>query len=128
MDPLNHHLDSNIKLVASGLAACLGINIFVGEQFLSIILPGRAFKKTFNQGGLSDDALGRVLEEGGTMINYLVPWGVGGIFLANTLGVATIQYLLFVFFSLLCPVFSLLSALSEIGLLTMDKAVKAAEN
>ena len=128
MDPLSHHLDSNIKLVASGLAACLGINIFVGEQFLSIILPGRAFKKAFNQGGLSNDALGRVLEEGGTVINYLVPWGVGGVFLANTLGVATVQYLPFVFFSLLCPVFSLLSAISGIGLLTINKTARAVES
>ncbi|WP_281165402.1 Na+/H+ antiporter NhaC [Liquorilactobacillus sicerae] len=122
MVPLNQHLDSSLKLVAAGLAACLGINIFVGEQFLSIILPGRAFKTAFNQGGLSNDALGRVLEEGGTVINYLVPWGVGGVFLANTLGVATINYLPFVFFSLLCPVFSLLSAISGIGLLTSNKS------
>ncbi|MFT8458819.1 MAG: Na+/H+ antiporter NhaC [Liquorilactobacillus ghanensis] len=121
MEPLSKHLNSHLKLIIAGLAACLGINIFVGEQFLSIILPGRAFKLAFNQGGLANDALGRVLEEGGTVINYLVPWGVGGVFLTNTLGVATINYLPFVFFSLLCPVFSIISALTGIGLLTKEK-------
>lgn len=127
MEPLNQHLDNSLKLIAAGLAACLGINVFVGEQFLSIILPGRAFKTAFNQGGLSKDALGRVLEEGGTVINYLVPWGVGGVFLANTLGVATVAYLPFVFFSLLCPVFSILSAISGIGLLTSNKSAALPE-
>lgn len=116
MTPLSNVLNSHAKLVSAALAACIGINIFVGEQFLSIILPGRSFKKAFNQGGLDNSALGRVLEDGGTVLNYLVPWGVGGVFIANTLGVPTIQYLPFVFFNLLCPVFSLLSGFTGIGL------------
>ncbi|AQW21251.1 Na+/H+ antiporter NhaC [Lentilactobacillus curieae] len=126
MDPLSTKLNKPSKLVASALATCIGVNIFVGEQFLSIILPGRAFKKSFNQGNLKSGALGRVLEDGGTVLNYLVPWGVGGVFIANTLGVPTIQYLPFVFFSLLCPVFSLISGFTGIGLKTIDKAEKPA--
>ncbi|GAF39350.1 predicted tyrosine transporter, NhaC family [Agrilactobacillus composti DSM 18527 = JCM 14202] len=59
-------------------------------------------------------------------MNYLVPWGVGGVFIANTLGVPTIQYLPFVFFSLLCPIFSLVSGWTGIGLQTAaPKAAKA---
>lgn len=120
MAPLAHHLNSHAKLVTAAIASCIGVNIFVGEQFLSIILPGRSFKKTFNDGGLDNSALGRVLEDGGTVLNYLVPWGVGGVFIANTLGVPTIQYLPFVFLSLLCPVFSLISGFTGIGLHTSD--------
>ncbi|WP_283679998.1 Na+/H+ antiporter NhaC [Lentilactobacillus sp. Marseille-Q4993] len=121
MEPLSTKLNKHGKLVSAALATCLGVNIFVGEQFLSIILPGRAFKKAFNEGGLKSSALGRVLEDGGTVINYLVPWGVGGVFIANTLGVPTIQYLPFVFFSLLCPVFSLISGFTGIGLKTTSE-------
>lgn len=116
MEPLANKLNSPLKLVSAALAACIGVNLFVGEQFLSIILPGRAFKQTFQNRGLSTGALGRVLEDGGTVINYLVPWGVGGVFIANTLGVPTLNYLPFTFFILLCPVFSLLSAITGIGL------------
>jgi NhaC family Na+:H+ antiporter len=116
MIPLATKLTSTVKLISAALAACIGINIFVGEQFLSIILPGRSFKETFIAGGLNRSALGRVLEDGGTMINYLVPWGVGGVFIANTLGVPTIDYLPFAFFNLLCPVISLLSGITGIGL------------
>ncbi|WP_057824592.1 Na+/H+ antiporter NhaC [Lentilactobacillus sunkii] len=129
MSPLATRLNSPAKLVTAALGACIGVNIFVGEQFLSIILPGRAFKKTFNNGGLASRALGRVLEDGGTVLNYLVPWGVGGVFIANTLGVPTIQYLPFVFFSLLCPIFSLLSGFTGVGLkkLGSDQSVKDAK-
>ncbi|MCH4165418.1 MAG: Na+/H+ antiporter NhaC [Lentilactobacillus diolivorans] len=116
MTPIATKLNNSAKLITAALCACIGVNIFVGEQFLSIILPGRAFKQTFNNGGLASSALGRVLEDGGTVLNYLVPWGVGGVFIANTLGVPTMQYLPFVFFSLLCPVFSLLSGFTGIGL------------
>lgn len=128
MSPLATHLNNSAKLVTAALGACIGVNIFVGEQFLSIILPGRAFKKTFNSDGLASRALGRVLEDGGTVLNYLVPWGVGGVFIANTLGVPTIQYLPFVFFSLLCPIFSLLSGFTGVGLkkLGSDQSVKNA--
>jgi len=125
MTPLANHLNSHAKLVTAALCACIGINIFVGEQFLSIILPGRSFKQTFENGGLESSALGRVLEDGGTVLNYLVPWGVGGVFLANTLGVPTMSYLPFVFFSLLCPVMSLISGLTGIGLHVQTQQVEA---
>lgn len=116
MSPLASKLNSSTKLVSAALAASIGVNVFVGEQFLSIILPGRAFKKIFNQGNLTGNALGRVLEDGGTVINYLVPWGVGGSFLTNTLNVPTLQYLPFTFFILLCPLCSFISAFTGLGL------------
>ena len=27
----------------------IGVNIFIGEQFLSVILPGNAFKETYEK-------------------------------------------------------------------------------
>ncbi|GAF39349.1 predicted tyrosine transporter, NhaC family [Agrilactobacillus composti DSM 18527 = JCM 14202] len=39
MVPLSERLNSHGKLITAALAACIGVNIFVGEQFLSIILP-----------------------------------------------------------------------------------------
>lgn len=128
MQPLASKLNSHAKLVAAALASCIGINIFVGEQFLSIILPGRSFKETFNRGGLDNSALGRILEDGGTVLNYLVPWGVGGVFIANTLGVPTLNYLPFVFFSLLCPIMSLLSGFTGWGLHVAGKTATDIEN
>jgi hypothetical protein len=33
------------KLILSTLLTGIGVNIFIGEQFLSVILPGNAFNK-----------------------------------------------------------------------------------
>ncbi|MCP0885752.1 Na+/H+ antiporter NhaC [Ligilactobacillus sp. WILCCON 0076] len=104
------------SLILATMLSGIGVNIFIGEQFLSVILPGNAFKKVYEKAGLAPVVLGRVLEDSGTVINYLIPWGVAGSFVAGTFGVATFSYLPFVFFSLLSPVFSLLSGFTGIGI------------
>ena len=116
MTPLAKHLQTPGQLISAVIASGIGVNLFIGEEFLSVILPGKAFKSTFEKSDLSNLALGRALEDGGTVINYLIPWGVAGVFAANTLGVPTLSYLPFCFFSILSPIFSILSAVTGIGL------------
>ncbi|MGK0552218.1 Na+/H+ antiporter NhaC [Enterococcus faecalis] len=103
------------RLILTTLLTCIGVNIFIGEQFLSVILPGNAFKGVYRQAGLDPTVLGRTLEDGGTVINYLIPWGIAGSFVAGTFGIPTLTYLPFVFFSLLSPVFSMISGLTGLG-------------
>ncbi|KRN02985.1 Na+ H+ antiporter [Levilactobacillus senmaizukei DSM 21775 = NBRC 103853] len=122
MVPLAKRLHSNGSVVTAAILAGIGVNVFVGEQYLSVILPGKAFKQTFNDRGLDNLALSRVLEDGGTVINYLVPWGVAAVFAANTLGVSTLSYLPFCFFSLLSPIFSILSGFTGVGLKRLPAA------
>ncbi|GEK29385.1 Na+/H+ antiporter NhaC [Furfurilactobacillus siliginis] len=124
MEPFAKHLNSDGKRISAVVLASIGVNIFIGEQFLSVILPGKAFKKTFDDAGLAPVALGRALEDGGTVINYLVPWGVAGVFAANTLGVSTMAFLPFTLFSLLSPVFSILSGVTGIGVKHQEKRVE----
>lgn len=112
-------LTNPVRLVATTLATSIGVNLFIGEQFLSVILPGNAFKEVYEKAGYDPTVLGRTLEDGGTVINYLVPWGIAGSFVAGTFGVPTLAYLPFVFFSLLSPVFSLVSSITGLG---MDQA------
>ncbi|MEN3244498.1 Na+/H+ antiporter NhaC [Fructilactobacillus sanfranciscensis] len=121
MDRFSSHIKSTGMLVLSTVLAAIGVNIFIGEQYLSIILPGTAFKADYQKAGLAPKALGRTLEDGGAVINYLVPWGVAGVFVANTLNVPTLHYLPFVFFSLLCPVFSILSGFTGIGMKRLNQ-------
>lgn len=121
MDRFSSHIKSTGMLVLSTVLAAIGVNIFIGEQYLSIILPGTAFKADYQKAGLAPEALGRTLEDGGVVINYLVPWGVAGVFVANTLNVPTLHYLPFVFFSLLCPVFSILSGFTGIGMKRLNQ-------
>ena len=116
MDVVSKRMTSTPKLIFTTLLTSIGVNVFIGEQFLSVILPGNAFKDTFKKAGLDPTVLGRTLEDGGTVINYLVPWGIAGSFVASTFGVPTLTYLPFVFFSLLSPVFSMVSAFTGLGI------------
>ena len=116
MDPLVKHLKTPGSLILTTILSGIGVNLFVGEQYLSVILPGRAFKTAFKDMKLSPLALSRVLEDGGSVINYLIPWGVAGMFAASTLGVPVLHFLPFAFFSLFSPVFSVISGFTGIGL------------
>lgn len=116
MNHVAEKLTNPVRLVATTLATSIGVNLFIGEQFLSVILPGNAFKEVYEKAGYDPTVLGRTLEDGGTVINYLIPWGIAGSFVAGTFGVPTLAYLPFVFFSLLSPVFSLISSLTGLGM------------
>ena len=116
MAPIATRLQKPGRLVTATIFAGIGINLFVGEQYLSVILPGNAFKSAFFRIKLDPLALSRVLEDGGSVINYLIPWGVAGSFAAGALGVPVTHFLPFALFSLLSPVFSILSGLTGIGL------------
>ncbi|QBO36485.1 Na+/H+ antiporter NhaC [Periweissella cryptocerci] len=120
MVPITKRLKSNGTLVLGTILTGISMNLLVGEQYLSVILPGNAFKEEFDKRGLAPVALGRVLEDGGTVINYLIPWGVAGAFAATTLGVPVLTFLPFVFFSWLSPIFSLFSGFTGIGLKKID--------
>lgn len=121
IDALSTRLTSPKQLIIVSLLSSIGVNIFIGEQLLSVILPGNAFKDVYKKMDLDPVVLSRTLEDGGTVINYLIPWGIAGSFVANTFGVPTMSYMPFVFFSLLSPVFSILSALTGIGVRYIKK-------
>lgn len=116
MDKVSEKLTSTPRLIFTTLMTSIAVNIFIGEQFLSVILPGNAFKDTYKKAGYDPTVLGRTLEDGGTVINYLIPWGIAGSFVASTFNVPTLVYLPFAFFSLLSPLFSMVSAFTGFGI------------
>lgn len=93
-------------IVASALTA-IGINVLIGEQYLSILLTGESFQSQYQKVGLANKNLARVSEDAGTVVNPLVPWSVCGVFIASVLGVPTVVYLPFAFFCLLCPLLTI---------------------
>lgn len=94
-------------ITASALTA-IGINVLIGEQYLSILLTGQTFYVPYEKVGLTGKNLSRVMEDAGTVVNPLVPWSVCGIFITKVLGVSTLDYLLFAFFCLLSPALTML--------------------
>jgi Na+:H+ antiporter, NhaC family len=83
--------------VASSTGAAVGTNLVTGDVYLSVALPGRMFAPAYRSRGLSPRVLSRSIEDGGTLISPLIPWNVGGAFVAGTLGVETLAYAPFAF-------------------------------
>lgn len=105
---LTEHLKHKGHLIASTAFSAIGVNILTGEQYLSILLPGQTFKEYYEKAGVHLKNLSRTLEDAGTLVNPLIPWGVSGAFFAHTLGVPVIEYAMYAFFLTLSPLFTIL--------------------
>ncbi|MEY8446370.1 Na+/H+ antiporter NhaC [Enterococcus ratti] len=119
---LREKMDRPSRLIVFTAFSCIGINIIVGEQYLSIILPGETFKRSFDQTGISKKYLTRTLADAGAAVNSLVPWGVSGTFIMGTMKVGALQYVPFTFFTILAPILTI-----SVGLLLNRKIGKTSE-
>ncbi len=122
LDGMRHLLTKASRGVAAAAFTSLGINVLVGEQYLSLLLSGNAFLPEYKRLGLHPKNLSRTIEDAGTVINPLVPWGVYGGFLAGTFGMPVVAYLPYAFFCYLCFVLTLIFGFTGFTITKLDKA------
>lgn len=103
-------VNTPFKLVLATIVSGVAVNVMIGEEYLSEILPGTAFKSAYEEQQLSQNMLTRSLVAGGADINPLVPWSVSGIFIAGTLSLHDYGYVAFTLYPLLNPLVTLLLA------------------
>lgn len=115
-------VSSTGKLIFATVATAIGVNITVGEQYMSIILTGQAFEKEYEKQGIAPKNLARVLEDAGTVINPLIPYGVSGVFMAGVLEVPVLDYLPFALFCLVSPLLSLFYGFTGISIRKREQA------
>lgn len=101
-------VSSKGKLILMTTLSCMGINLLLGEQYLSIILPGEAFKQQFKALKLAPKQLSSSVANGGAAFNALIPWGVSGVFITGTLGVSTLEYLPYAIFCFAAPLLTIM--------------------
>jgi len=104
------------SLVLATVASCIGTNIIAPDQYLSIIVPGRMYRESFEEQGLEPKLLSRTLEDAGTLSSPLVPWNTCGAFMSAALTVPTAAYLPYAFLNLLTPVIAVIIAFSGYGI------------
>ena len=107
LDAMRRFLTNTGRATFSVALSSVGVNVLIGEQYLSILLAGETFKPVYHKLGLHPKNLSRTLEDAGTVINPLVPWSVCGVFIAKALGVSVVDYLPFSFFCYLCLLLTL---------------------
>lgn len=101
-------INNRQKLIFVTMMSSIGINVLIGEQYLSIILPGKSFIAKFKEKKIPLSMLSRSLNDAGSVVNPLIPWGVSGVFISATLGIGTIDYLSYAVFCYMLPVVSFL--------------------
>lgn len=97
-------------VVTTAASTCILFNVAMGDQFMSIIIPGRMFRSAFRQARLRPEVLSRTLEDSATVTSVLVPWNTCGATQAGVLGVATVAYLPFAFFCYISPLMTVIFA------------------
>ncbi|PSL48460.1 sodium/proton antiporter (NhaC family) [Salsuginibacillus halophilus] len=117
---LKSALQKKGNVISSTLASCFGVNFVVGEQYLSIILPGKVLESSYRANNLHPKNLSRTLEDGGSILHPLIPWGIIGAFTMTTLDVG-MSYVLFTFLSLVTPFIALFYAYTGWTLTPLDE-------
>jgi NhaC family Na+:H+ antiporter len=115
------------SLVLATVASCIGTNVVAPDQYLSIIVPGRMYRETFEQRRLHPKLLSRTLEDAGTLSSPLVPWNTCGAFMSTALTVPVAAYLPYAFLNLLTPVIAVIIAFSGFRIATLQDEPESRE-
>ncbi len=97
-------------LFASTVISCLGLNVIASDQYLALVIPGKMFKKAYEDKGLAPENLSRTLEDSGTVTSVLIPWNTCGAYQSGVLGVGVGEYFAYAIFNWLSPFTTLLFA------------------
>ncbi|MEM6515832.1 MAG: Na+/H+ antiporter NhaC [Bacteroidota bacterium] len=101
---------STFGLFASTVASCLALNVTASDQYLALVVPGKMFKKAYEDKGLAPENLSRTLEDSGTVTSVLVPWNTCGAYQSRVLDVPVADYFFYAIFNWLSPFMTLLFA------------------
>ncbi len=108
-------------LFASTVVSCIGLNIVASDQYLAIVIPGKMFKKAFEDKELAPENLSRTLEDAGTVTSVLIPWNTCGAYQAGVLGVGVAEYAVYAVFNYLSPIMTLIFAAFNIKIRQLVK-------
>lgn len=113
--------ESTFGLFASTVASCLAINVTASDQYLALVVPGKMFKKAYEDKGLAPENLSRTLEDSGTVTSVLIPWNTCGAYQSGVLGVPVADYFFYAIFNWLSPFMTLLFAAFTIKIKMLKK-------
>ncbi len=112
------------SLVTATIFTAIAMNLIAGDQYLSIVIPGRMYKSAFDRRNLAPRNLSRVLEDSGTLTSPMIPWNTCGAYMITTLGIAPWTYVPFCFLNIINPLISIFYGFTGI---TMDEAMPQEE-
>lgn len=92
-------LNSRRKIMLSAIAMVF-VSLMVGASFsFAALMSTKIMKPLFDTFGIDRQNLSRIIEDIGTVNDPMLPWSAGGIYVSGILGVATLDYIPFMYFS-----------------------------
>jgi len=110
LDKTLAYVKSATGTILASLVAAMGIILATGNSYVTFFLTRELFARQYQRTGLHPLNLSRSLEDGGMIPEPLAPWTVSAVYMAATLGVATVDYAPWALFNYLGLVFSVLLA------------------
>ncbi|NDZ77200.1 Na+/H+ antiporter NhaC [Streptomyces sp. SID10853] len=120
LDVLMHRLLTKVRrtggiILATALTS-VGTALSMGVSYLTIIVPGQAFRDIYPERGLAPKNLSRTLEDSGTVFVPLVPWTEAATYMSTTLGVATMAYAPYAFLNYFGVIIAVICGYTGIGI------------
>ncbi len=109
-DALVRFVKRRVSMVAATVGTGIFANMITGDQYLSIILTSRLYKKLYSERGYESKLLSRSVEDSSTVVSVLIPWNSCGMTQATVLKVPTLEYLPYCFFNIISPLMSIFIA------------------
>ncbi len=87
-----HLIHSTGQLIAATVVATITVVFTTSDGKLALLIPGELFQNAYRKMGPDTKNLSRTIEDAGTIIELHCLWTAAGIYMASTLGVATLDY------------------------------------
>jgi len=110
------------SLVCTTVVSCGFLNLTASDQYISIVVTGRMFSKSYKDQNLKPEVLSRTLEDSGTVTSVLIPWNTCGAAQAGALGVSTIAFAPYCFFNIISPFMSIAVAYLDIKIRQLNNS------
>lgn len=112
LDKITSTVKNSSGIIASIYLLHGGLFAITGSYYVTFAVLAPMVGPLYDKFGLHRKNLSRTLEDSGTALAPIVPWSVTGAFIASTLGVETMDYILYAPMTYLGIVFGLLYALT----------------
>jgi NhaC family Na+:H+ antiporter len=116
LDKLHNITRSDFGLVTITLISVIILSFIASDPYLAMLIPANLFGEEYDKHHLDRSVLSRTLEDGGTIVCPMVPWGTSGLYCSSTLGVSVAAYLPYYFIGFLDPVIAVIAAATGWGM------------
>lgn len=113
---ISNNVNSVGQLVLATVLGGLMMVLAAGVASVVIIMVGVLMMQIYDKMNIDRSNLSRTLEDSGTMIIPLIPWGTSGIYYTQQLGVTVEQFFIWTIPCYLCVIFAIFYGFTGIGI------------